>query len=75
MADKDRGRKTPDRRRDQPDRAGSMMREAAEAAHSRILDDPDLPEQPSGVRHLVYFTAVMVLALVLNLALLVLIAR
>jgi hypothetical protein len=74
MADKDRGRKA-ERRNGEPDPAGAKMREAAEAAHHRILDDPDLPEQPSGTRHLVYFTAVLVLAVVLNLAVLVLIAR
>ncbi len=67
MAGKDDGRRD--------DRAARMMREAAQAAHSRILDDPNLPEQPSAVRHAVYFTVVMLVALVLNLAALVLVAR
>jgi len=57
------------------DDAGKAMREAAEAAHSRILDDPDLPEQPSGPRHLLYFTAILVSAFVVNLLVLVLLAR
>ena len=60
---------------DKEDRPGTMMREAAEAAHTRILDDPRLPEQPSGTRHLIYFTLVLVGALVLNLLVLVLLAR
>jgi uncharacterized protein involved in exopolysaccharide biosynthesis len=60
---------------DKEDRAGTMMREAAEAAHTRVLDDPRLPEQPSGTRHLLYFTVVLVGALVLNLVVLVLLAR
>jgi hypothetical protein len=82
MASKQNGGTKRDERDDRPkdkhegpDHAGQMMREAAEAAHTRILDDPSLPEQPSGIRHTVYFTVVMVLAFVLNLLLIVLIAR
>jgi hypothetical protein len=88
MADKDRTRRAAERRdeerRDEErrddegratDRAGVMMREAAEAAHARILDDPDLPEQPSGARHVVYFASILIFAFVLNLLVLVAIAR
>ena len=83
MADKDRARKEPDKQPDKPDgkderatdRPGVMMREAAEAAHTRILDDPDLPEQPSGTRHVIYFAAILGFAFVLNLLVLVAIAR
>jgi hypothetical protein len=57
------------------DRAGRMMREAAEAAHSRILDDPNLPEQPSALRHGLYFAVVLLIAIVLNVGALVLVAR
>ena len=67
MARKDNGRKD--------DRAARMMREAAEAAHSRILDDPNLPEQPSALRHAVYFAVVMLLAVVLNVVAMILVAR
>ena len=78
MADKDRGRKQTERQQDEEratDRGGVMMREAAEAAHMRILDDPDLPEQPSGTRHVIYFASILIFAFVLNLLVLVAIAR
>ena len=60
---------------DRDDRAARMMREAVQAAHSRILDDPNLPEQPSALRHAAYFAIVMLIAIVLNIAALVLVAR
>jgi hypothetical protein len=74
VADKDRERKVAERR-NQPDKAGVMMREAAEAAHSRILDDPDLPEQPSGVRHIAYFALILVGAFALNVAVIAFVAQ
>ncbi|HET9521042.1 MAG TPA: hypothetical protein VFO73_08360 [Candidatus Limnocylindrales bacterium] len=54
---------------------GRMMREAAEGAHHRLLDDPRSPGQPSAARHLAYFVLVVGGGAALNLAVLALLAR
>ena len=54
---------------------GRMMRNAAEGAHHRLLDDPRSPGQPSAARHLAYFVLVVGGGAALNLAVLALLGR
>ncbi len=75
MADRDRrDDEARGDRRAEDDRAGRMMEEAVRASR-RLLDDPMLPDTPSGLRHGVYFVAVLAAGAILDLVALSLVAR
>jgi hypothetical protein len=42
--------------------------------HVGALDDPNIPDEPGEIRHTLYFVAVMVLAVVLNLVAMLLVS-
>jgi hypothetical protein len=54
---------------------GEMLRQAAQEAHRRLLDDPARSDRPSPARHWAYFALVLVGGTALNLIVLGIVAR